>query len=142
MKNLMLVKNQDAAIAYVSGKITKQGLTEGEGKGKKYVRFTLSVPTSDYDVHGAEYALGMKDAHLNTLGDNPKRPLIFVQCVAWEKTAELMAKNLTAGDTVQVLGLATDNEYNGTHTLNVSVSTWGKDFSETNVEVSDEDLPF
>lgn len=153
MKNLltstiMVGDKKTAEIGCITGKVTKKGVVSGTTKsGNPYARISLSVGTTDYDVKHTEYVLKLKDAHLTRNGDKAdKYPLLFVDAVAYGKTAEQIAKNVKAGETVRVIGTIATNEFKDTLSLSVTVTDFEKDFNakaedaEVEVEVASDDM--
>lgn len=126
---LLVTKVQkDVTVATVDGKVTKKGVQTGTSKaGKNYARVTLTVSASDYAVNNADYNLGVK---LKRNGENAKYPMLFVDVVAYDKTAERLAK-VNPGERLSVLGLARANEYNGEHSLSVTLGDYTKVFERT-----------
>lgn len=137
MKNLfttqlLLGKDKGTVeVGAIYGKVSKNGVSCGETeKGTAYARFTLSVGSTDYDVKHTEYVLHMKDAHLTRNGEkSDKYPLLFVSVVAYGKLAELISKNVEAGDNVRVIGTLGTNEYKSNTSLTVTVSDYEKEFA-------------
>ena len=136
MKNLLVSSvvvgaKQTAEIGCITGKVTKKGVQTGTTKsGNTYARVSLSVGTTDYDVKHAEYVLKLKDAHLTRNGEKAEKyPLLFVDAVAYGKTAEQIVKNVKAGETIRVIGTVATNEFKDNISLSLTVSDYEKDFN-------------
>lgn len=135
MKNLLTTQvavgdKKTAEIGCITGKVTKKGVQSGTTKnGTAYARVSLSVGSTDYDVKHAEYVLKLKDTHLTRSGDKAdKYPLLFVDAVAYGKTAEQLVKNVKAGETIRVIGTITPNEYKDQVSISVTFNDYEKDF--------------
>ena len=74
-----------------SGRITKDPELKTAESGKKYVRFCLAVKRR------------VKS------GEHPQSD--FIDCLAWEKTAEIMVKYCKKGDLVGITGRLQTNPY-------------------------------
>lgn len=152
MKNLLIeqinaAKDVNVEVGCVTGKVSKKGVITGETKnGTPWAKVTLSVGSTDYDVKHAELVLNLKNANLSRSGEKAdKYPLLFVDAIAYGKTAEFLEKNLAAGDTARVLGRVSTNEYNGNINLVVTVSGFEKDFKKSDEAsvtppISDDDM--
>ena len=136
MKNLLttsiFVEKQAVAIGTVSGKVTKKGVQTGVTKsGTKYARVSLACGSTDYDVKHTEYVLGLNGKHINRAGDKADTyPLLFVDVVAFGKTAEFLEKNIKAGDSMRAIGTIQASEYNGNISVSLTASDFEKDFAQ------------
>lgn len=160
MKNLLttsiFIEKQAVPIGAISGKVTKKGVQSGIAKsGNKYARISLACSSTDYDVKHTEYVLGLRDRNINRSGDKAETyPLIFVDVVAFGKTAEYLERNIHAGDLVRAIGTIQASEYNGNISISLTASDLEKDFGARNdgtgsapmgeppVETSASDDPF
>lgn len=126
-------KDVNVEVAVVTGKVSKKGVVTGVTKnGTPWAKVTLSVGSTDYDVKRAEFVLNLKNANLSRSGEKAdKYPLLFVDAIAYGKTAEFLEKNLAAHDTARVLGRVSTNEYNGNINLVVTVSGFEKEFKKS-----------
>lgn len=138
MKNLLttsiFVEKQAVPIGAISGKVTKKGVQSGIAKsGNKYARVSLSCGSTDYDVKHAEYVLGLRDRNISRSGDKADTyPLLFVDVVAFGKTAEYLERNIHAGDLVRAIGTIQASEFNGKISVSLTASDIEKDFGARN----------
>lgn len=125
MKNLLIIRAGDACVADIIGTVTKQGVETGTSKtGKKYARFTVTVPSNERDVKNANFRLGTKDkpVTLNVRDGEKGAKLLFVRAVAYDRLAELVAKHISAGRRIRLAGVSQINEFNGKQDLSVTVN--------------------
>lgn len=127
----LYVERQSIPVASISGKVTKKGVVTGLTKsGTNYAKVTLALGSTDYDVKHTEYVLALKDKKLTRNGDNPdKYPLLFVDVITFNKTADLLVKNIKAGDMVRAMGTLQATEFNGNVTLSLAATDFEKDFA-------------
>ena len=134
MKNLLttslFVDGKSIAVGTISGKVTKKGVQTGVTKsGTKYARVSLACGSTDYDVKHTEYVLGLNGKHINRAGDKADTyPLLFVDAVAFGKTAEFLEKNIKAGDAMRAIGTIQASEYNDNISVSLMISDFEKDF--------------
>lgn len=142
MKNLLttsiFVEKQAVPIGAISGKVTKKGVQSGLTKtGNKYARISLACGSTDYDVKHTEYVLGLRDRNISRSGDKADTyPLVFVDVVAFGKTAEYLERNIHAGDLVRAIGTIQASEYNGSISISLTASDLEKDFGTRNESAS------
>lgn len=79
-------------LVIIEGNLTKDpNLSFTQGKGTPNVKFTVAVST----------------------GYGDKKRTAYVNCIAWNKTAEYIANNTSKGTSVRVKGLIETGDYEG-----------------------------